>query len=111
MPLLECRGLTKDYGRIRALAGVSFEVGEGELVGLLGPNGAGKSTLVKICCGLVKATSGDVAVANEAPGTPRALATLGYLAELFRFPGWLSATEVMRLHQRLGGSEGATAEI
>lgn len=110
MSVLECSGLVKEYGAIRALAGVGFEVGEGELVGLLGPNGAGKSTLVKICCGLVRATAGSVSVAGALPGSPRACSSIGYLAELFRFPPWLCADEVLRLHQELADSSGGAAE-
>src|SRR6266498_2111022 len=80
MAALAVRGLAKRYGAVEALAGVDLEVREGELVGLLGPNGAGKSTLVKIAC------------------------------ELFRFPGWYSADEVLELHQKLSGSAGGAHE-
>jgi ABC-2 type transport system ATP-binding protein len=107
---LAVRGLVKRYGATEALAGVDLEVGEGELVGLLGPNGAGKSTLVKIACGLVRATSGTAAVAGAPAGSRAALAELGYLAELFRFPGWYTADEVLTLHQRLAGSDGGAGE-
>ncbi len=107
---LETRGLLKRYGGNQALAGVDLEVGEGELVGLLGPNGAGKSTLVKIACGLIRPTSGTAAIYGQAAGSPPARAALGYLAELFRFPGWYSADEVLALHQKLAGSSGGAAE-
>jgi ABC-2 type transport system ATP-binding protein len=106
----EARGLEKRYGAKRALAGVDLEVAEGEIVGLLGPNGAGKSTLTKIACGLVRATSGSAAVAGHEAGTRPARAVTGYLAELFRFPGWSSADEVLQLHQRLARSRGALEE-
>jgi len=109
-PALEARGLSKRYGRNEALAGVDLEVGEGELVGLLGPNGAGKSTLVKIACGLIRPTSGTAAIYGQPAGSPPARAALGYLAELFRFPGWYSADEVLALHQKLAGSSGGAAE-
>jgi ABC-2 type transport system ATP-binding protein len=98
--VLEAADVRKRYGSIEALKGVSLEVREGELVGLLGPNGAGKSTLVKIACGLVRPTSGTARIA----GSP------GYLAELFRFPDWLTADETMGFHQKLAGSDGGSRE-
>jgi ABC-2 type transport system ATP-binding protein len=107
---LEAADLHKSYGSTRALKGVSLEVGEGELVGLLGPNGAGKSTLVKIACGLVRATSGTATIAGAPAGSAQAHRRLGYLAELFRFPDWLSADEMLGMHQQLAGSDGGAAE-
>ena len=107
---LAVRGLGKRYGSVEALKGVDLEVGEGELVGLLGPNGAGKSTLVKILVGLVRPTRGVAEVAGARAGTRAARGSLGYLAELFRFPGWYTADEVLELHQRLAGSQGGAAE-
>jgi ABC-2 type transport system ATP-binding protein len=104
------RGLEKRYGRVEALKGVDLEVEEGELVGLLGPNGAGKSTLVKIACGLVRPTGGRAEILGTAAGSAEARRVLGYLAEMFRFPGWYSADEVLGLHQRLAGSRGGAEE-
>ena len=109
-PALAVAGLRKVYGSVTALRGVDLEVGEGELVGLLGPNGAGKSTLVKAACGLLRPTEGTVQVAGAPAGSAEASAALGYLAELFRFPDWCSAEEVLVLHQRLAGSDGGAAE-
>src|ERR671938_143031 len=107
---LRAVGVEKRYGGTHALRGVDVEGGEGELVGLLGPNGAGKSTLVKIACGLVHASGGEVAVCGHGAGTAAARRTLGYLAELFRFPGWMSADELLTLHQRLARSPGGATE-
>ena len=109
-PVLAARAVEKRYGRVEALVGVDLEVGEGQLVGLLGPNGAGKSTLVKIACGLVQATAGSVEVCGVPAGTAAARRALGYLAELFRFPSWMSADEVLTLHQRLADSAGGARE-
>ena len=109
-PALAVSDLRKSYGRTEALRGVALEVGEGELFGLLGPNGAGKSTLVKIACGLVRPTTGSAHVAGAAAGSLPAQRALGYLAELFRFPEWQSADEVLALHQRLAGSDGGARE-
>ncbi len=102
--------LSKRYGRTVALDGVSLHVDAGELVGLLGPNGAGKSTLVKIGCGLVRPSAGSATVCGAAAGSPAARASLGYLAELFRFPGWMSADELLRVHQGLTRSTGGAGE-
>jgi ABC-2 type transport system ATP-binding protein len=104
------QALAKRYGNVRALAGVDVTVEEGELVGLLGPNGAGKSTLVKIGCGLVRPSGGSAVVCGAKAGSREARASMGYLAELFRFPGWCSADELLLLHQRLAGSTGGEPE-
>jgi ABC-2 type transport system ATP-binding protein len=105
-----CHRLGKRYGATVALGGVDLEVRSGELVGLLGPNGAGKSTLVKIACGLVRPTDGAARVAGQPAGSAAARSSLGYLAELFRFPGWLRADELILLHQRLADSNGGAHE-
>jgi ABC-2 type transport system ATP-binding protein len=107
---LRCESLAKRYGAVMALGGVDLEVAHGELLGLLGPNGAGKSTLTKIACGLVRASSGRAEIEGAPAGSPEARAAIGYLAELFRFPDWLTADELLALHQELAGSEGGAGE-
>jgi ABC-2 type transport system ATP-binding protein len=109
-PALSTRALEKRYSSTTALGGVDLDVSEGELVGLLGPNGAGKSTLVKIACGLVRPTRGRAEICGAKAGSLDARRRIGYLAELFRFPGWYSADELLGLHQRLAGSSGGERE-
>jgi ABC-2 type transport system ATP-binding protein len=109
-PALAASGLRKRYGRIEALGGVDLAIAPGELVGLVGANGAGKSTLMKIACGLVRPTSGTVTVCGAPAGSREARGSIGYLAELFRFPGWCTAAEVLELHQRLARSPGGASE-
>jgi ABC-2 type transport system ATP-binding protein len=110
MSALVVAALRKSYGARDALRGVDLELAPGELFGLLGPNGAGKSTLVKIACGLVHATGGEVRVNGARAGSRDANRSLGYLAELFRFPDWAIADEVLAFHQELAGSGGGAAE-
>jgi ABC-2 type transport system ATP-binding protein len=107
---LMASGLGKRYGSVVALDQVRLSVAQGELVGLVGANGAGKSTLVKIACGLVRPSTGTVTVYGAPAGSREARRRLGYLAELFRFPGWSTGSEVLALHQRLAGSAGGQAE-
>jgi len=109
-PAFVANDLRKRYDDVDALRGVSLEVGAGEIVGLLGPNGAGKSTLAKIACGLVRPTGGSAEVAGHVAGSAPARAGIGYLAELFRFPGWATADELLVLHQRLARSAGGSEE-
>jgi ABC-2 type transport system ATP-binding protein len=108
--VLSCEALEKRYGATVALGGVDLEVERGELLGLLGPNGAGKSTLTKIVCGLVRASGGRAEIEGAPAGSAPARAAIGYLAELFRFPEWLTADELIALHQELAGSDGGAAE-
>ena len=59
-PLIELKGITKQYGAVTALDAVDFHISPGEVIGLLGDNGAGKSTLIKILSGIVQPTSGAI---------------------------------------------------
>jgi ABC-2 type transport system ATP-binding protein len=81
--MIDVRDLTKDYGTVVAVRGVSFSVGKGEVVGFLGPNGAGKSTTLRVLAGFLGATSGRVRIAGhdivDAPLAARR--SLGYMPE------------------------------
>src|SRR6056297_3797444 len=58
--LLRCENIHKYFGKVHALEGVDFNVGQAEVVGLVGDNGAGKSTLIKVICGIFPPTKGKM---------------------------------------------------
>src|SRR5437868_5595489 len=62
---LEVRGVTRRFGGLAAVDGVSFEVRQGEILGLIGPNGAGKTTLVNLIDGLDQPNAGDILFQGE----------------------------------------------
>ncbi|MDB5027508.1 MAG: transporter-like protein [Candidatus Eremiobacteraeota bacterium] len=105
------RGLAKRYGRIDALHDLTLRVARGECLGFLGPNGAGKSTAVKLLVGLVHPTGGEAVVLGSPAGDRAARTRIGYLPELFRYPDWLAAREVLAFHARLLRLHGARREI
>ncbi|HJM57500.1 MAG TPA: ATP-binding cassette domain-containing protein [Planctomycetota bacterium] len=82
-PMIRAEGLVKHYGDVRAVEGVSFEVGRGEIVGFLGPNGAGKSTTMRMLTGYLYPDQGRVHIAGHdvAQDGQKARASLGYLPE------------------------------
>jgi ABC-2 type transport system ATP-binding protein len=100
-PAIETRELRKEYGRILALAGLTMTVPRGEVFGFLGPNGAGKTTAVKLLLGLSKPTAGEGRVLGAPLGDVEPRRRIGYLPELFRYQGWMSAREVLALHCEL----------
>jgi branched-chain amino acid transport system ATP-binding protein len=65
LPVLRADQIRKDFGGLRAVADVSFEVGSGEVLGIAGPNGAGKTTLFDVITGHTRATSGQVLLAGK----------------------------------------------
>jgi ABC-2 type transport system ATP-binding protein len=79
------RGLRKTFGTFTAVKGLDLEVAYGEVYGLLGANGAGKTTTIKMLCGLVEPSEGDVQLAGE-PGELRSPAVrqqIGYMSQKF----------------------------
>ncbi|GGG81568.1 ABC transporter ATP-binding protein [Paenibacillus radicis (ex Gao et al. 2016)] len=107
---IETKQLTKDYGDGRGIRGVSLHIEAGEAFGFLGPNGAGKSTLVKMLVGLIKPTSGEARIFGMAAGSVEARRRIGYLPELFRYPGWLSGEEALHFHAQLCGLDRVMAK-
>ncbi|CAI1493094.1 Ribosomal protein S16 [Thermococcus nautili] len=81
--LVEVENLEKDYGKVKALKGVSFSIREGEIFGLIGPNGAGKSTTLKILATLLKPTGGTARIAgyDVVKEADRVRALISYLPE------------------------------
>jgi ABC-2 type transport system ATP-binding protein len=100
-PAVHTIELRKEYRRTVALQGLTMTVGRGEVFGFLGPNGAGKTTAVKLLLGLVRPTGGEAMVLGAPAGDVETRRRIGYLPELFRFQGWLTAREVLLLHCRL----------
>ena len=96
MPVLECRGLTKRFGRTTALEEVGLTIEPGRIVGLLGPNGSGKTTLIKILCGLLQPTEGAVLV-DGAPVGPYTKSIISYLPDRMYFADWMKATDLFDL--------------
>ena len=102
-PAVHTIELRKCYRRTVALEGLSITVRRGEIFGFLGPNGAGKTTAVKLLLGLIRPSAGEAMVLGAPVGDIETRRKIGYLPELFRFQGWLSAREVLLLHCRLLG--------
>ncbi len=101
--MIVAEGLSKSYGRFRAVDGVDLRVGPGEVVALLGPNGAGKSTTIKSLVGLIRPTSGRVAVGGYdlASHGVQAKATFGYVPDRPYLYPKLSGRELLRFLGRL----------
>ena len=94
--LIVCRGLSKSYGRKPALSGVDLEVGRGRIVGLLGPNGSGKTTLIKLMCGLLQPTAGEIEIGGLPVGV-ETKAQVSYLPDRMYFANWMRAVDLFDL--------------
>src|SRR5256885_2008857 len=103
MSIIETRNVAKDYGRIRALKGVSLRVERGEIYGLLGQNGAGKTTLIKILLGITRDSGGEARVLGEPAGKAEVRRRVGYLPEDHRFPDYHTAYSLLHFYGELLG--------
>ena len=99
MAVLECTNVTKRYGGVVALEDVSLTVEPGRIVGLLGPNGSGKTTLIKLACGLLTPTSGEIQTCGLKPGQPASHAQISYLPERMAVPAWMSVRDLLQFYQ------------
>ena len=78
--ILECKNLTKRYGRTQALSGINLSLKAGRIIGLLGPNGSGKTTMIKLINGLLTPTGGEILIDGMAPGV-KTKSIVSYLPE------------------------------
>jgi len=95
-PVLECNGLTKAFGRKKALSDVSLKIDHGQIVGLLGPNGSGKTTLIKLANALLTPSAGEIRIAGMTPG----LSTkkiISYLPERNYLNDWMRVQDIIGL--------------
>ncbi len=111
--MIEVDGLTKLYGPLMAVQGLSFTVARGEILGLVGPNGAGKTTTLRSLAGIIQPTRGSIRIAGhdlaERPlEAKRALAFVPDEPQLFEY---LSVTEHLQFTARLYRKPEATAKI
>jgi ABC-2 type transport system ATP-binding protein len=85
--------VTKNYGEVRALRNLTFNVGPGQVVALLGPNGAGKTTAVKLLLGLIQPNSGKARVFGADPTDPQNRMRTGAMLQVGRVPETLRVRE------------------
>lgn len=101
--MINIDGVTKDYGDLVALRGITLHVSSGSTVALVGPNGAGKSTLLRVVAGLLEPTSGIVQVDGHAPGTMEARAATSFIPDNPVLYDDLSVLEHLEYISRLHG--------
>jgi len=94
---LEAVDVSKAYGSVKALDGLSLTIPRGGIFGILGPNGAGKSTLFRIVLGLVRPTTGETRLLGEKAGDIKALRRIGAVIETPRFLPWLTGRDTLTM--------------
>lgn len=95
---IRARGLTKDFGDLRAVDSLDLDVPRAQIYGFLGPNGSGKSTTIRMLCGLLKPTAGEAEVLDvHVPGNTRSLKPkIGYMTQKFSLFGDMTVLENLR---------------
>ena len=103
------RGLTRDFGRVRAVDGIDLDIPRARIYGFLGPNGSGKSTTIRMLCGLLRPTAGSVAVlGHEMPrDAERLRRSLGYMTQKFSLWDDLTVRENLEFMARIFGLDPA----
>ena len=87
-PVLIAKDLQKGYGSRMALMGVDLSLPRGRIIGLLGPNGSGKTTLIKLACGLLQPSVGEILINGKQPGV-ETKKVVSYLPERTYLPSWM----------------------
>jgi ABC-2 type transport system ATP-binding protein len=97
--------VTKQYGALKALDGLTFDVRKGEMFGVIGPDGAGKTTAIRLGCGLIRPDGGEIRVAGRDPVREHRAIThaLGYLSQRFSLYGDLSIDENIAFFAEIHG--------
>ena len=106
--MLKLDNVTREFGKVKAVAGLTLSLGPGEVMGFLGTNGAGKTTTIKMLLGLIAPTAGTVSVLGGDPFDPAIRARIGYMPEIAYYYPYLNARELLAFY---GGICGLDAKI
>lgn len=109
--VIQTRNLTKTYGSVRALDGLSLTIPRGGVYGVLGPNGAGKSTLFRILLGLIRPSDGEATVMGGRIGDVAASRRMGSMIETPRFPPFMTARQVLEWLSAAHGLKADAARV
>jgi len=107
---VDVESVTKSFGQLHALDGVTLKVRQGEIYGLLGPNGAGKTTLIRAILGLVAPGSGSVTVLGRRLPNLDVLRQVGYMTQQAALYPGLSVEENLKFFAAIYGAEGGVKE-
>jgi ABC-2 type transport system ATP-binding protein len=102
--------VSKSFGQLKALNGVTLRVRKGEIYGLLGPNGSGKTTLIRLVCGLLETQSGSVTVFGQRMPQVGVLRHIGYMTQQAALYPTLSVEENVRFFAAINGAEDGVKE-
>ena len=104
-PVVAVDGVSRKYGDVTALDGITLSVNPGEMFGVIGPDGAGKTTLLRLICGLMAPGRGTVRVFGQDPFRTHRVATssIGYVSQRFSLYGDLSIDENIEFFAHLHG--------
>ncbi len=112
MSVIEAVNVSKRFGDVEAVAGVSLEVQAGEFFGLFGPNGAGKTTLLRMLTGQLEPDSGEIRTAGVPHGDPMGIKrAVGIVPEVEAPPTFLTAREYLELSCRIRGLDGVRGRV
>jgi len=108
MAVIQFEHVTKRYGSVRALDGMSLDVAQGEMFGMIGPDGAGKTTAIRLACGLLRVDGGRVRVLGRDPVREHRAVThaVGYLSQRFSLYGDLTIDENIAFVAEIHGVSG-----
>ncbi len=108
--MISFENVSKRYGHLAAVDGVTCTVNKGESFAFLGPNGAGKTTLVRMLIGFSRCTAGKITIKGMPAGSAASRIKLGYLAEIHRIPPYLSGMEYLMRQAAFCGLTGSAAK-
>jgi ABC-2 type transport system ATP-binding protein len=103
---VDVENVSKSFGTVKALDGVTLRVKQGEIYGLLGPNGAGKTTLIRSIVGLIVPTGGTVTVLGRRMPNVDVLRRVGYMTQQAALYPGLSVEENVQFFAAINGAEG-----